>query len=58
MSISTKITNSRFGVLCTIPGLIALVILIIYPVFYNIVVSLYRYNNILPLSNPRCIVSR
>jgi len=42
------LSNRTFGILCTIPGLVALVALIIYPVIYNIAVSLQRYNNILP----------
>jgi len=37
------ISNSTFGVLCTVPGLVALVAFIGYPIVYNIIVSLSKY---------------
>ncbi len=49
MTSSRRLSHSQFGVLCTIPGLVVLVALILYPVLYNIVVSLLRYNNIVPI---------
>lgn len=44
----TKISDRVFGILCTVPGLIALVALVGYPILYSIVVSFLRYNNIQP----------
>jgi len=38
-----SISDSIYGVITTLPGLIALVALIIYPVFYNIFVSFQKY---------------
>ncbi len=46
--LSKSRSDRRFGILCTVPGLIAVVALIIYPLFYNVVISFYRYNNITP----------
>lgn len=44
-----KITNAKFGMACSIPGLTALIALVIYPIFYNFYVSFLRYNNITPI---------
>jgi len=44
-----RISNEKFGILCSIPGLIALLALIFYPVVYVIIVSFLRYNNITPI---------
>lgn len=44
-----KVSNTKFGVLCSVPGLIVLLALIFYPVAYNVVVSFLRYNNITPI---------
>lgn len=41
-----RLSNSGFGMICTVPGLLVLIALVFYPVVYNIVVSLMRYNNI------------
>jgi multiple sugar transport system permease protein len=48
MQSTRRISNSTFGMLCTVPGLVVLVALVLYPVAYNVVISLMRYNNILP----------
>lgn len=56
-----RISNSTFGILCTVPGLIALVALIGYPVVYNIIVSFseYRYTPgpFIGLGNYRLLVA-
>ncbi len=44
-----RITKSKFGVFCSMPGLIAMLLLIFYPVAYNVQVSLLRYDNISPV---------
>ena len=43
-----QISNRTFGIICTVPGLVALLAFILYPIGYNVVVSFLRYNNILP----------
>lgn len=43
-----RISDRTFGILCTIPGLVALLALVVYPIGYNFVLSFMRYNNILP----------
>jgi len=43
-----RLSNSSFGMLCTVPGLLVLIALVFYPVVYNVVVSLLRYNNVTP----------
>lgn len=44
-----KISNAKFGIFCSIPGLVALLALFFYPVAYVLAVSFLRYNNILPV---------
>lgn len=44
-----RLRNRTFGVLCTVPGLVALVALIIYPCFYNVVLSFARYSYATPM---------
>jgi len=41
-------SGRKFGILCTIPGLVVVVALIFYPVLYNTYVSFLRYDNISP----------
>lgn len=40
--------DRRFGIFCTVPGLIAVCALIVYPLFFNVGVSFFKYNNITP----------
>lgn len=56
-----KMSDKLFGVLCTIPGLIALLCLVGYPIGYNIIVSMHRYvftgpNKFIGLNNYTSIV--
>jgi len=44
-----KTSNSRFGVLVSVPGLVALIAIIVFPVLFNVYVSFLRYDNITPI---------
>lgn len=44
------ISKSRFGVCCSVPGLAVLVALILYPIGYNVYISLLRYDHIRPIA--------
>jgi len=45
-----KISKKKVGILYTLPGLITLVVLIFYPVWYNVYTSFLRYDNIHPIA--------
>lgn len=39
-------TDSKFGILCTVPGLVVLVALVAYPIGYNFVLSFIEYKRL------------
>ncbi|QPM66824.1 carbohydrate ABC transporter permease [Atribacter laminatus] len=44
------ISNKKFGIYCSLPGLLIIVALILYPVIYNLYISLLRYDFITPIT--------
>jgi multiple sugar transport system permease protein len=43
---SSRLTDSGFGILCTVPGLIVLLALVAYPIGYNIILSFMSYKQL------------
>lgn len=44
-----KISNAKFGFLCSMPGVVGLLALLLYPITYSIYVSFLKYDNIRPV---------
>lgn len=45
-----RLSDSKFGFLCSVPGLVGLVLFILYPAIYNFYVCFLRYDNIRPVT--------